>query len=39
MTFWNYSKTPERGAYEIAIYLDDRVIYKVSRVNNEFDHN
>ena len=29
INFWNYSKTPSRGAREIEIYLDDSIIYRV----------
>jgi len=29
ISFWNYTKHPERGAHEIAIYFDDKIIYKV----------
>lgn len=37
ISFWNYSKTPERGAYEISIHLDDRVIYKVIQLIFKFE--
>lgn len=29
--FWNYSKAPARGTREVAIWLDDLLIYKVIR--------
>ena len=29
MNFWNYSKTPKRGAKEIEIHLDEILLYKV----------
>ena len=27
LRFWNYARTPERGAQEVEVYLDDRLIY------------
>jgi protein JBTS26 len=33
MNFWNYSKTPKRGAKEIEIHLDEILIFKVLRIN------
>jgi protein JBTS26 len=29
---WNYRKTPARGAREISVYLDGRLLYKVRLV-------
>jgi hypothetical protein len=29
INFWNYTKTPSRGAREIEIHVDDLIIYKV----------
>lgn len=29
ISFWNYTKNPERGAKEIAISLGEHIIYKV----------
>lgn len=34
IVFWNYSKNVERGAREIEIFLDRRIIYKVSKEFN-----
>lgn len=31
VNFWNYTKTPSRGAREVELFLDDNLIYKVSR--------
>lgn len=28
IVFWNYTKTPARGVHEIAISLDDYIIYR-----------
>jgi hypothetical protein len=41
ISFWNYSKHPERGVRELAIWLDERLIFKVPpslnlRVTSEF---
>lgn len=29
LRFWNYERTPQRGAREIEIHLDDMLIFKV----------
>lgn len=31
ISFWNYTKNPERGVKEIAIGLDEHIIYKVEQ--------
>ena len=30
MRIWNYTKTPERGAYEYELLCDDTIVYRVS---------
>ena len=34
ISFWNYTKNPERGVKEIAILLDENIIYKVHYIDH-----
>lgn len=30
VNFWNYSKSPECGTRDIEIYIDERIVFKVT---------
>ncbi len=32
INFWNYTKTPKRGAREIEIFLDEALLYRVKKI-------